>query len=126
MSDFLKDQKKDVEIRSFKPPAFKSDFVSDYQEVKKRFGSLASTDPNSNGHFSLHPESKRNLGVEAEERSHLEDQVAKEVEIRMAELRKQAHEEGFSQGLKEGQVSAEEEFSAKLRPQFERFLQLLA
>ena len=127
MSDFSRDPKlRDVEVKNFKPRSLNGEVIHDYQDVKKRFGSLASTDPTSNSHFSLHPESKRNLGIEAEEKSHLEEQVSREVEIRVKQIREKAYQEGFIRGQEDGKISAEKEFFDNVQPQFDRLMVMLA
>ena len=116
---------KGVEIRSFKPQALTGEVIHDYQDVKKKFGSLAATDPAANPHFNLHASSKKGLGIEAEERNHLEGIVAAEVETRLQELRDAAYQEGFQQGQNDGQQKALEAFQSETRPLFEQFTQVL-
>ena len=125
MSDFTRESKPGVEIKSFKPRNLNGDVVNDYKQVKEKFGSLAATDPTSNPHFSLHPESKKTLGVSHEERSHLEDRVDVEVGIKLDQLREQAYQEGFEKGREEGKQKAETDFFDVVQPQFEQFSNLL-
>jgi flagellar assembly protein FliH len=126
MSDFSRDTKPGgVEIKSFKPRALNGDVINDYKQVKEKFGNLAATDPKSNSHFTLHPESKRGLGIEAEERSHIEDQVSIEVETRLAALKDEAYQDGFERGRGEGKTSAEAEFFEQVKPQFEQLTTIL-
>jgi flagellar assembly protein FliH len=126
MNKFSRDpQNSGVEIKSFKPRALNGEVIHDYKEVKAKFGSLASTDPSSNSHFSMHPDAKKSLGVEAEEKSHLEDLVSSAVEARLIEVREKAYEEGFAQGREDGKKTAEEDFLVALQPQFEKFVSLL-
>ncbi len=125
MSNFTRDPKTGVEIKSFRPKSLTGEVVNNYSQVKEKFGSLANTDPKSNSHFNLHPAAKKNLGIEAEERSHLEDLVKAEVEVRLEALRVQAFEEGFEKGRAEGKEKAEGEFFAIVQPLFEQFSNLL-
>ena len=125
MDNFSRDPKSGVEIKSFKPRSLNGEVVNDYKQVQERFGNLASTDPKSNSHFSMHPEAKRGLGIEAEERSRVEDLVNVEVEARLVQMREQAFQEGFEKGREEGTAKAEKEFFAIVQPQFEQFSNLL-
>lgn len=125
MDKFSRDPKSGVEIKSFKPKALNGEVMNEYKEVKAKFGSLASTDPSSHAHFSMHPDAKKSLGVEAEEKSHLEELVSSAVEARLIQVREKAYEEGFAQGREDGKKSAEEDFLVALQPQFEKFVALL-
>ena len=125
MSEFSRATKAGVEIKSFKPRSLNGEVKNDYQQVKERFGALSATDKASDPHFSLHPESKKTLGIDQEERSHLEEKVQAEVEIKLAELRARAYEEGFEKGREEGKQKAETEFFDIVQPQFEQFSGLL-
>ena len=125
MSNFTRDTKNTVEIKSFRPKSLTGEVVNDYAQVKEKFGSLASTDPKSNSHFNLHPAAKKNLGIDAEERSHLEDLVKAEVEKRVVQIKAQAFEEGFEKGRGEGKEKAEGDFFAIVQPLFEQFSSLL-
>ena len=125
MSNFSRDPKNGVEIKSFRPKSLTGEVVNNYSQVKEKFGSLANTDPKSNSHFNLHPAAKKNLGIDAEERSHLEDLVNAEVEKKLSEIRTQAFEEGFEKGRGEGKEKAEGEYFAIVQPLFEQFSNLL-
>ncbi len=136
MSDFKSNDKfgvyqpksitsKGVEIRAFKPKTLGGEIAQDYQDVKKKFGSLASTDPASNPNFSLHSASKRGLGVEEEEHNRLEAIVASEVKERVEQLKEEAYQDGFKQGQQDGQAKAMEAFQSESRPLFEQFSQMI-
>jgi flagellar assembly protein FliH len=125
MSEFSRETKRGVEIKSFKPRSLNGDVANNYKQVKERFGALSATDSDSHEHFSLHPESKKTLGIDKEERSHLEDKVQAEVDIKLAELREQAFQEGFEKGREEGKQKAETAFFEVVQPQFEQFSNLL-
>jgi flagellar assembly protein FliH len=125
MTDFTRDTKNTVEIKSFKPRSLNGEVVNDYKQVKEKFGNLAATDPKSNAHFSLHPDSKKGLGIEAEEKSHLEDLVSIEVESRLELLKEQAYQDGFEKGRDEGALKASAQFFEIVQPQFEQFSALL-
>lgn len=114
-----------VEIRSFKPRSLNGNVIHEYEDTKKKFGSLASTDPGSNSHFSLHAESKKLLGVEAEERDHVEEIVVREVETRLEVLKDEAYQEGFKKGRVDGKNQAEKEFYSSTKPVFDEFLTLI-
>ena len=73
----------------------------------------------------MHPESKRGLGIEAQERIHLEDLVVAEVEKRIQLLKDDAYRAGFEQGLLEGKADATAKFLAEFQPKFDQFLILL-
>lgn len=120
-----KDQNK-MKIQSFTPSHFKSSQVKDYDAVKQTFGNLASTDLNHNSRFSLHPDSKKHLGVEDEERNHLESIIAKEVELRVQSIRDQAFAEGFKTGHETGNQTAQQAIEAKFQPLWDQFSQLVA
>ncbi len=125
MTDFTRSQKSGVEVKSFKPRSLNGEVVNDYGKVKEKFGSLANTDPQSNPHFSMHPASKKGLGVEAEEMSHLESRINVEVEERISELRNKAIQEGFEQGRQEGKAEAEAAFAESVKPLYEQFAKLV-
>jgi len=110
------------EIKSFRPQQLKGDGVKDYDATKKEFGSLATTDPASNPHFMLHADSRRMLGVDQKDRGYIESMVRTEVEERIEELRQKAYDEGYAQGLTEGKTKAEADFSASVKPVFERIV----
>jgi flagellar assembly protein FliH len=114
-----------VEVKSFRPQQFRGDGKNDYQQVKQQFGSLASTDPQSNPQFKLHPESKKHLGIDQEERTHLESIVQVEVESRMQALQKKAYADGFQKGLSDGETKAKQDFTETMQPLFDQFVNLL-
>lgn len=114
-----------VEIRSFKPQSLSDGVAKNYQQVKEQFGSLATNDPASNPHFHLNAASKRGLGVEAEERNHLEGKVMAEVESRIEQLTEQAYQEGFAKGRDEGAAQAKLEFQEQSKPLFDQFTAFL-
>ncbi len=115
-----------VEIKAFKPRALTGEVANDYEQVKKQFGTLANTDVNANSHFNLHPAAKRLLGVEQEERSHVEGMVRAEVDERLARLSEEAYAKGFEQGRVEGQGSAEKEYLERVQPMQDQFSTLIA
>ncbi len=114
-----------AEIRAFKPQSLNPGAKPSYDQIKKQFGSLAATDAASNPHFSMYGESKKLLGIEAEERGHIETQVKAGVEARLEEIHEKAYRDGFEQGRTEGKTEAEAEFKAASQPAFDRFTELL-
>ncbi|NDD91875.1 hypothetical protein EBZ37_07295 [bacterium] len=108
-----------VEIKPFSPKALTGGGVQDYSETKKKFGALSSLDRSDSAAFNLHPASKRFLGVERQEKDHVEGLVRAEVDARIAEIREQAYREGVEQGRADGSASAEAEYREKVRPVFE-------
>jgi flagellar biosynthesis/type III secretory pathway protein FliH len=115
-----------VEIKPFKPRNLSDSDPADYGTVKKRFGTLANTDAGGSNHFNLHPAAKKLLGVEKEERSHIEGMVQAEVEARLEELREEAFQKGLEAGRAEGKTLAEQEHRAIMEPMEERFSGLIA
>ena len=119
-------QNSKVEIKSFRPRTLSSGQGVDYHDTKQRFGSLSSLDEDSkNPAFSLHPASKRSLGVENQEKSRVEELVQSEVHERLTKLRDSAYQEGFEAGRTEGAASAEAQHREALRPMLESFGKLL-
>jgi flagellar assembly protein FliH len=114
-----------VEIKPFKPRNLGESDPVDYRDVKKRFGTLANTESGSTSHFNLHPASKKLLGVEKEERTHIEGMVRAEVDARLDELKEQAFQRGLEEGREEGKVLAEQEHRARMLPLEERFSGLI-
>jgi len=114
-----------VEIKPFMPKSLSGSGISDYSDVKKKFGSLSSLDQQSGGSFNLHPAAKKFLGVERQERDHVEGIVRAEVDARVAEIRESAYREGMELGRKEGLSNAEAEYRESVRPIQEQFLRLL-
>ena len=114
-----------VEVKSFRPQQLRGEVKNNYQQITQQFGNLASTDPKSNPQFKLHPESKKHLGIDQEERSHLEGVVQSEVETRMRALQDRAYAEGFQKGLADGEEKAKSGFTEKMQPLFDQFTLLL-
>jgi flagellar assembly protein FliH len=114
-----------VEIKPFKPRNLGESDPADYRDVKKRFGTLAITDSETTSHFNLHPAAKKLLGVEKEERSHIEGMVRSEVEARLEELREEAFQKGLEEGRLEGKALAEQEHRSRMEPLQERFSGLI-
>jgi flagellar assembly protein FliH len=127
MSDFRKNdsQKKGVEIKSFQPRNLGGEGIRDYSEIKKSFGSLSGVDPEGNSEFNLNPAAKHFLGVERQEKSHVENLVKSEVEAQLSLLRDEAHREGYESGRKEGIESALEEHRQKVTPLYEQISSLI-
>lgn len=100
--------------------------VNDYETNKKKFGTVALTDPEADNRFNLHPASRKFLGIEKEEHRHLEGRINEEVAKRIDELRESARAEGFEQGRAEGEKIAKEEFTNRVQPLFENFQSILA
>ncbi len=115
-----------VEIKPFKPRNLGEADPAEYREVKKRFGTLASTDAGNPSHFNLHPAAKKLLGIEKEERSHIEGMVKAEVDARLEELRQEAFQKGFEEGRSEGKTLAEQEHRAQMEPLQNRFSTLIS
>ncbi len=114
-----------VEIKSFQPRSLSGSGISEYAEVKKKFGSLSSLEEKDSGSFNLHPASKKFLGVEKKEKDHVEGIVRAEVEARVKEIRDGAYHEGLEMGRKEGFAVAESEYRESVRPIQEAFAKLL-
>ena len=110
-----------VEIKPFRPKTLQSGQVRDYSQIKTEFGSLANTDPAAPAHFSMHPDSKKLLGVEQAEKTHLEDVVRSEVESRVEAIRDDAYSKGFKKGLVDGMEKSRQDFTAEMGPVFENF-----
>ena len=110
-----------VEVKAFQPKSLQAGEFRTYAQLKTEFGSLANTDPQSSSHFSLHPDSKKLLGVEHAERTQLESVVQTEVDARVEAIREEAYAAGFKKGLEDGKLNAETEFNAALMPVFENF-----
>jgi flagellar assembly protein FliH len=116
-----------VEIKPFQPRVLGSgDTPADYQQVKNRFGSLASTDSGANTKFQLHAAAKRLLGVENEELSHIEDRVQAEVQSRLEKISAQAYQDGYKKGENDGRVQAESDAKAQFAPMMAQFNELVA
>lgn len=127
MSDFKRAQSetRGVEIKAFKPKTLGGEAV-DYAEIKKQYGSLAITDEAAHPSFRLNASSKKSLGVEHEEKSHVEGMVRGEVEARLATLREEAHEAGFNEGKKVGIIEAKAEFLHEMNPVLDQFKKLIS
>jgi len=115
-----------VEIKPFKPRDLADANPADYRDVKKRFGTLANTDSGTTSRFNLHPAAKKLLGVEQEERSHIEGMVRAEVDARLEELREEAFQKGMVEGREQGKSLAEQEHRTKMEPLEGRFSDLIA
>jgi flagellar assembly protein FliH len=115
-----------VEIKSFQPRSLNGSGVSEYAQVKKKFGPLSSLEQKEGGSFNLHPASKKFLGVEKQEKDHVEEIVRAEVEARVNEIREVAYREGLEMGRKEGFTSAENEYLENVRPAQEAFSKILS
>ena len=112
-------------IKSFTPNKLNAGEIKDYSQKKQTFGSFAATDEKANSKFSLHPDSKKYLGVEEEERSHLETMIRQEVEDRVAKMKDQAYAEGFKKGVEEGNAEAQQKLLGQIQPLGENFAALL-
>lgn len=115
-----------LEIKPFQPRSLSDrETPREYQEVKVHFGSLANTDRDSHGHFQLHAASKKLLGVEREELSHIEDRVQAEVTERLRLLEADAYKAGFQKGEEAGFNKSEEEAKAKFDPMIQQLAALM-
>lgn len=115
-----------MEVKSFQPKALKGTVVNDYETTKKKFGTVAMTDVTADPRFSLHPASRKGLGIETEEHRHLEGRINEEVERRLADLREAARAEGFEQGRGEGEALVMKELTEKTQPVFDHFQKVVA
>lgn len=111
----------DVQVKAFQPRSLSGAVANDYQHHKQKFGTLAATEEGYNHRFNLHPASRKSLGIETEEHRHLEGMIQQEADARIAEIKEQARQHGFEQGLKEGAAEAAASFTEKMNPQYERF-----
>jgi len=118
-------QKKGIEIKPFQPKNLGGDGVRDYTEVRKDFGSLSSIDPGGNPDFNLNPAAKKFLGVERQEKNHVESLVRAEVDSRVAQIREEACREGFESGRKDGHEQALAEHREKTAPLHEELARLI-
>jgi flagellar assembly protein FliH len=101
------------------------DGVRIYSEVKKEFGGLSSLEDRGGGAFDLHPASKRFLGVEKQEKDHVEALVMAEVEARVSGIREAAYQEGLESGRQEGARGAVDEYRSQVEPLLQQFRQLI-
>jgi flagellar assembly protein FliH len=115
-----------VEIKPFQPKALNGSGIHEYSEVRKKYGSLSSIEEKSGNRFNLHPDSKKFLGVEKQEKDHVEGIVRAEVDVRVAELREAAYREGMENGRKEGFSSAEQEYRKSVTPVLDAFGKILS
>ncbi|MBU6154114.1 MAG: hypothetical protein KGP28_07415 [Bdellovibrionales bacterium] len=115
-----------VEIKAFQPKPLNGNGISDYSETRSKFGSLSSLETKDGGSFNLHPASKKFLGVEKQEKDHVEGVVRAEVEARVNGIRDAAYREGLELGRKEGFESAENEYRKAIKPVQEAFSNLLS
>lgn len=121
------DVKNSIEVKRFEPRNLNSSEMPDYKNVKKAFGSLASTDPEKkDSFFTLHPDSKRLLGVENAEKNHLEGVVQDEVNARVEAIREEARQAGYEVGAKEGLEKAHQEATEKAQILYDRFSGLMS
>lgn len=114
-----------VEVRTFQPRNFNSGVIHSYEKTKDTFGSLSIDDVSGESRFSLHPASRKTLGIENEEQRRLEVKIVEEVEKRMKVLGEQARAEGFAQGKIDGEKQAREEFQSEAKPIYDRFIGIL-
>jgi flagellar assembly protein FliH len=114
-----------VEIKSFQPKSLSGGGVSDYAQIKKKFGTLSSLEQKDGAAFNLHPASKKLLGVEKQEMDHVEEIVRAEVENRVNKVRDSAYREGLEIGRREGFTNAEAEYREGVKPAQEAFSKLL-
>lgn len=123
-------ENKGVRIGSFQPKEIRVGRIEEYDQAKKHFGAFANTDPEKGAslhgaHFQLHPESKRLLGVDREERNHLEGIIQQEVEQRLETFRVDAYQEGFSAGMADGKREAEQKAKESMEPMLKSIESLL-
>jgi flagellar biosynthesis/type III secretory pathway protein FliH len=103
-----------------------------YQDVKKKYGALAATDTENvsrtkkEASFKLNPDARRLLGVEDEEKSQYSEVVRQEVDRQVQELRVQAHEAGFQEGLRKGTEEANAQVLETSKEHFARLEALLS
>ena len=114
-------EKSGMKIGVFQPKQFGSGTKTDYSKVKEQFGSFASTDPKSNQSFKLQNETSRLLGVDSEEKNHVDELVQAEVAARVSEIEQRAYRDGLERGLAEGKATAQAEYQALNQPVYERF-----
>ena len=111
-----------IEVKAFQPRSFGGGPAKqDYANFKSEYGSLANTDPESSTHFALFPESKKLLGIDRAERTHVEGLIRAEVEAQVEALRAQAYQEAYEKGLVEGHEKARVDFAAEMTPVYESF-----
>ena len=114
-----------VEVKPFSPRSLNGDGVRVYSEVKKEFGGLSSLEDRGGNPFDLHPASKRFLGVERQEKDHVEALVKAEVEARVSGIREAAYQEGLESGRQEGTTMAVEEYRSQVAPLLQQFRELI-
>ena len=115
---------KGVDVKAFRPQSFKQGVANDYQQVKSKFGSFATTDSNSNSNFKLQGETSRLLGVDDEEKGRIAELVKAEVSLQVQKVQDAAYLEGMNQGLLEGKEQARIDFLKVNQPVFEKFCEL--
>ena len=103
-----------------------------YEEVRAKFGPLASSDDTKTSktqkdqRFEINEFAKERLSIEDEDRRHMDE----EIERRMVELKEQASKQGYEDGLKQGiEIGKQESFEALKKQQAENteaFEKLLA
>ncbi len=111
-------------IRPFVPKTFKTGEQVDYSQRKEIYGGLASTDENHNIHFALHPDSKKYLGIDQQEKAHLESLISQEVEARVSAIQEEARREGYARGMAEGKIESERKMIEKFDPIWTQFKNL--
>lgn len=113
-------------VKAFQPKALNGTVVNDYDTTKKKFGTMAMTEPEADNRFNLHPASRKFLGIEKEEHRHLEGRINEEVEKRLVDLREAARAEGFEQGRAEGEAIVMKELTEKSQPIFDHFQRVVS
>lgn len=97
-----------MQVESFSAPALKEKGRGDYTAVKKKFGPIASTDPDRHSRsrrdsrFSMNELLRGPLAVEEEERKNIEEKVRARVAAVTEDAAARAHEEGYQAGLQKG------------------------
>ena len=94
-----------MKVEQFSAPALRNKGKGDYQEIKKRFGPIASTDldrhskSRKDSRFSMNELLRGPLAVEEEERKNIEEKVRSRVSAVTDEAAARAHELGHRDGL---------------------------
>lgn len=138
------EEKKDGGIRVMKPDTAAKPVVSDfkyskiksgegdYSSVKAKYGTFAVTDAEQEAkarkdrRFSLSPLLRGPLSVEAEEKRALDEKVKSRVQALAEEARKQAHLDGYQDGLKKGYDEAYQQFKKEAVERVAKLDQLLS
>jgi len=124
--------KEEMVLSSYQMPSLDNPRSRNYQESKKKFGALASTDPERSkrlrrdARFEVSPLARGPLHIADEEKRELQDRVKKEVDRVRESAREEAHQKGYEEGLEKGRQEAFEkatqEASARLK-EFETLIQ---